>query len=168
MNALVVAVLLFIASASVITQGLAQEPSDSTGKPRVARDSATPRPSDSTSAYGDSIARGTLDTAAPRATDSVAPARLKPPSDSTLVAACQSETTGGVASHVLVVTFSAGASSADRSRAAAAVGGKLAGQAPSGEVYVRVPDSVSIRDAADQLIQAPGVAQIAERACPQG
>jgi hypothetical protein len=166
MNGFVFTSFLFTAGVSVAAPCLAQERSDSTVRPGVSGDSATPRPSDSSSAYGDSIARGALDTAPSRASDSVARAPLKPPSDSTLVAACQSGRSGGVASQVLVVTFSADASSADRSKAAATVGGKLAGQAPSGEVYVTVPDSVSIRDAADQLIQAPGVAQIAERVCP--
>ena len=165
MNGFVLTLSLVTVSASVPASGLAQEPSDSTARSRVSRDSATPHPSDSTSAYGDSIARGALDTALRRASDTVAGGPVKPPSDSTLVAACQSGRAGGVASHVLVVTFSADASSADRSKAAATVGGKLAGLAPTGEAYVTVPDSVSIRDAADQLIQVPGVAQIAQRRC---
>jgi len=157
MKSLVFTFALLTVSASVSSTSVAQERSDSAAAPRLSQDSTTRGRTDSASGYGESAPRPIADTTPPRAPDTVASAPARPPSDSSLVAACQSGPAGGMASHVLLVTFAADAGKADRSKAAATVGGKLAGEAPTGDVYVVVPDSVSIRDAADQMIQAPGV-----------
>jgi hypothetical protein len=46
-----------------------------------------------------------------------------------------------------------------------AIGGRLAGQALTGAEYVAIPDTTSLRDAADLLIQQTGISQISERSC---
>jgi hypothetical protein len=63
------------------------------------------------------------------------------------------------------VVFNAEATADDKQRAVKAIGGRLAGQAPTGGDYVAIPDTISLRNAADLLIQQPGISQISERPC---
>ncbi len=159
MNTLPCLSLLVAASLTMVSLGAAQTPSDSGARPNVATDSAA-------EGYSDSADRVAADTTRPVTADSAKPeVTTGQPLDSTLVEACMAQAAAGDESRVLMVSFAGQATAADRSRAAASVGGKLTGQAPTGEAYIVVSDTVSIRNAADRLIQAPGVTQVTERKC---
>jgi hypothetical protein len=86
--------------------------------------------------------------------------------DSSLVAACKAGPRGEPVAHVLLVRFRARTTQADQVAAAAAVKGKLAGEASSGETYVALPASVPARAAADKIILSRGVLEVGDQECP--
>jgi hypothetical protein len=158
MNTTLFSCALLVAGTGVSAVATAQTPSDSGVRRPAVQDSAT-------RGYSDSAARVATDTAAPAGVDTATAGPAGQPSDSSLALACLSQGAAGDGSRVLMVSFVTDATAADRSHAAASIGGQLVGQAPTGENYVVVPDSVTIRDAADRLIQSPGVTQVTERRC---
>jgi hypothetical protein len=101
---------------------------------------------------------------APRDT---APARPRPPVDSTLRAACLND--GGSAADLLIVTFRPDATSRERAAVAAEVGGELVGaseHAVPGSWYLRAPGGAVDRSVADRLIMLSPVLEVGTTRCP--
>jgi hypothetical protein len=157
------------------TPSVAQIPTDSTSSDstaasahaysdsasRVAADTGRPARADSTRTDSAKAAVGGPDSAA--ATPNAASSRTMV--DSSLVAACSPSAAGSAVGGVLLVIFTSESTAADKQRAVKTIGGRLAGQPPTGGDYVAIPDTISLRNAADLLIEQPGVSQISERPC---
>jgi len=162
-----IALIALFLSVSLGGSGTAQapgdsaHPADSSARSRGYSDSASHVAADT--GRRQTVDSAKTDSAKARAAtvDSTRSAVAQPSVDSSLVTACQS----GPAAGVLLVVFTSDATRADKSRAAKAIDGKVAGSAPTGEDYVVVPDTISLRAAADVLIQQRGVSQISERTC---
>jgi hypothetical protein len=128
---------------------------------RVAADTGRTAGADSSRTDSAKAAAGRADGAGARSSAAASPTVV----DSFLFAACHPSSPGAGVGGILLVIFTAEATADDRQRAVKAIGGRLARQAPTGGDYVAIPDTISLHNAADLLIQQPGISQISERPC---
>ena len=89
------------------------------------------------------------------------------PPDTILTRACEGAPAGSPAPGLLAVVFRAGTADRDRTAAAKAVHGTLAGASGAGEEYVRLPaDAPPLTVIADRLIRQDPVTRVSPAPCP--